>query len=1235
VAAVESATDRVGAEPAAAAGRAGGEAARAITCSIVVPVHNKASLTRQCLNVLMAQPSDARLWREVIAVDDGSTDLTPRLLAGYGERIRVVSHAKGRGFAAACNAGAAVATGDYLVLLNNDTIPRAGWLWALARYAEEHPRAAVVGAKLLFPNDTIQHAGVVFGQDRYPHHLYIGFPANHPAAEVSRRFQAVTAACCLIRRDAWEAMGGFDTGYVNGWEDVDLCLRLGEAGHEVHYCHESVVYHLESSTRDLRAPQERANRQRYVERWRDRIEPDDVRYWLQDGLLAIDYAARHPFQLRVSPLLAGVTVGEAERLGDRLLAERAKQVAILLRNSLVMNTRVAEAELRAQEAELRAGEAERRAAAAEAKLSTGDGTGGTDGDGGAGEGGRTAPAAGGGTGGASSRPGSNGVDSAAAALIAPPAPATAQMAATFPIIGSVERPSRVPEVVAEDILVVSGWAISKAGIFRVETLIDGEVRGNVEYGVHRPDAAALHPGYPDGERCGFFGAIPVADLADGPHALLIRVTGKDGRQAEIGTRFEVDSTARARGKVLGRLDRPVPGEAPVVRDRLLVAGWAVSPHGIRTVEALVGDEVRGVVPYGALRPDIGISYPSYPDSSHSGFTGVVPLAGLADGEHTLRLRITAHNGVEAVVEAPFVLDASAPLLGEVPQINAEYGEWLAKHEPTAEEVERARAELAALADPVTVSLLVPLTGVAEAALAATAASVAAQAADGWQLCLAAGAGTPEGTRALAERLAAGDERVVVATHGAAGREGDLAAGANAALAVATGEFVALLPAGDRLSPLALADVAKLIAAAPGTDLVYVDEDRIDAVGELRWDPFFRPDWSPDLLLSAAYVDGFVPARRSLVEGLGGFRPGFAGAEVYDLVLRATDGGAAGGANKVGHAPRLLVSRRGDPELRAGETVSAAEIESRRRAVADALARRGVAGVVEPGVVPGTTRVRYALPPREALPGVTVVMPTGGKLQFLRPCLEDLLHRTSYPNLEVLLVDNSDGDAVEVLCEEMAAAGLRLRREVLQLKPFNFSALINHAIGLVETPYVLLLNDDVTVVTPGWIEAMLEQAQQPGIGVVGPKLLYPDGTIQHVGVFLGPFQGTCHAFKQFPSEAPGWFGLPNAVREYSAVTFACALLRREIFEEVGLLDAEHLPIAFNDTEFCLRVGAAGYRVLYTPHAVLTHHESVTKQVIAKPEEIGFLRQHWGSVIDHDPYYNPNLTRRADDCSLNMD
>ncbi|HEU5104700.1 MAG TPA: glycosyltransferase family 2 protein [Solirubrobacterales bacterium] len=296
-----------------------------VEVSIVVPVHGKAELTRACLDGVLADlPGDC----EVIVVDDASPDSTPQLLAGYGEAIRVVSREQNGGFAVACNDGAAAARGELLLFLNNDTEPRSGWLQALRGYAAAHPEAAVVGAKLLYPGEVVQHAGVVFGQDGYPHHLYAGFPAEHPAACHPRRLQAVTAACMLVRREAFEGAGGFDAGFHNSLEDVDLCLRIGAAGGEVHYCPDAVLVHLESASRGRSDRFERSV-SLYRERWRGRVRRDDLEVYASDGLLAVEYAESHPVRLRVDPQLAIVDRGREEEI-ERLLEGYARQSSDLL-----------------------------------------------------------------------------------------------------------------------------------------------------------------------------------------------------------------------------------------------------------------------------------------------------------------------------------------------------------------------------------------------------------------------------------------------------------------------------------------------------------------------------------------------------------------------------------------------------------------------------------------------------------------------------------------------------------------------------------------------------------------------------------------------------------------------------------------------------------------------------------------------------------------------------------------
>jgi GT2 family glycosyltransferase len=298
-------------------------------CSIIVPVFNQAPATRRCVDSLLERR--ASIPHEIVVIDDASSDETPALLAEYGSAIRVVTHERNGGFARSCNDGAAAAEGDYLVFLNNNTLPEPGWLDALVAYANAHARAAVVGSKLLYPNDTIQHAGVVISHDLQPRHLYLGFPSHHPAPNKSRRFQVVTAACALMRRSAFEQAGGFDDGFVNGFEDVDLCLRLGKAGLEVHYCHESVLYHLESATR---AAESLPNLELYLRRWGPRLRPDELDYYIEDGLLTLRYRQPPPHELEVSPLVAIVDAERQDLAARGLVNIRSRQVFELLQENV-------------------------------------------------------------------------------------------------------------------------------------------------------------------------------------------------------------------------------------------------------------------------------------------------------------------------------------------------------------------------------------------------------------------------------------------------------------------------------------------------------------------------------------------------------------------------------------------------------------------------------------------------------------------------------------------------------------------------------------------------------------------------------------------------------------------------------------------------------------------------------------------------------------------------------------
>jgi len=315
--------------------------------SIIISADDGASPTSKYLNIVL-EYVPAHVDYEMIVVSDAPPDIDEPLLKRYGDRLRVVAPTSTRCFAASCNDGAAAASGEYLVLLSEELTPRAGWLEALLSYAGRRPAAAAIGSKILLPNNTIYHAGVAICQDYYPRHLYVGFPVDHPAVNKSRRFQVVRMNGALIRRELFEQAGGFDTAFQNGYEDIDLCLRMGEQGAEIHYCHRSLLYHVQPATDTAFARDEDTGRL-YWRQWAHRVQPDDMRYYLEDGLLNVSYNEGHPVQLALSPLLGAAGGHGRGAPADRLLNDRSRQVGDLLKDLIRLTMRFGDMELRVTE----------------------------------------------------------------------------------------------------------------------------------------------------------------------------------------------------------------------------------------------------------------------------------------------------------------------------------------------------------------------------------------------------------------------------------------------------------------------------------------------------------------------------------------------------------------------------------------------------------------------------------------------------------------------------------------------------------------------------------------------------------------------------------------------------------------------------------------------------------------------------------------------------------------------
>ena len=560
----------------------------------------------------------------------------------------------------------------------------------------------------------------------------------------------------------------------------------------------------------------------------------------------------------------------------------------------------------------------------------------------------------------------------------------------------------------------------------------------------------------------------------------------------------------------------------------------------------------------------------------------------------------------------------------------DYAEWVRRYDSLDHDKLQALAAMCgALAQRPTISIVMPTYNPDPAWLEQAIDSVRQQIYPHWELCIADDASTDKEVRRVLERQASADSRIKVTFRD---KNGHISAASNSALALATGEWIALLDHDDLLPAHALALIARTIENNPGAALIYSDEDKIDESG-VRTSPYFKCDLNLELLRAQNMICHLGVYRSDLITQVGGFRVGFEGAQDYDLALRVID---AIRPEQVVHVPHVLYHWR----IHAASTAMEAGVktyaqEAGLKALSEHLQRRELPGRVE--LTPFMQyRVRYALPVSRPL--VSLVIPTRNGLHLIRQCVNSILEKTSYGNFEILIVDNGS-DEPEVL-QYFAEISADPRVAVLRDdSPFNYSALTNRAVAVAKGEFVGLLNNDIEVITPEWLEEMLSLAALPGNGAVGARLWYPDDTLQHGGVVLGIGGVAGHAHKRLPRGDWGYFGRGALVQGVSCVTAACLLIRKFIYLEVGGLNETDLSVAFNDVDFCLKVRAAGYQNIWTPFAELYHHESATRGFEDTPEkllrfsrEVAYMQKTWGDTLLKDPAYSPNLTLEHEDYSL---
>ncbi|MDD3761407.1 MAG: glycosyltransferase [Acidithiobacillus sp.] len=589
-------------------------------------------------------------------------------------------------------------------------------------------------------------------------------------------------------------------------------------------------------------------------------------------------------------------------------------------------------------------------------------------------------------------------------------------------------------------------------------------------------------------------------------------------------------------------------------------------------------------------------------------------------------RLPLPDGLKRQLRNPARRLLSAP-------IRNQYHDWIAQFDsPTDAEREAIRRHQEKLPYRPLISILLPVYNPPLRYLQACLDSVLAQSYPHWELCIIDDASPDPEVWALLERYVATDARIVSQRRE---ENGHISRASNDALNLAQGEFFVLLDHDDMLSVDALYYLLVELNEHPNAVIIYSDEDKIDAEGQ-RLDPYFKPDFSYDLFLGQNMISHMGAYRTSAARAIGGFRPGYEGAQDWDLAIRILERIRP---EQIRHIPRVLYHWRVIPGSTALDTDEKPYAhQAQWRVLTEHLQRMGSAAqIVDHPRLP--TAFHRVIWPQPNNASVSIIIPTRNGLEYLRPCISSILEKTSYPNFEIIVVDNGS-DAPDLLAYLEQISGDHRVRVLRYPAPFNYSAINNFAVKQSGADVVVLLNNDTEVISGDWLDEMVSHALRPDVGAVGAKLLYEDGTVQHGGVILGLGGYAAHSHRGFPGDHPGQSGRLWLAQDYAAVTAACLAIARSKYWEVSGLDEEHFPVAYNDVDFCLRLRQAGYRNIFTPYAELYHYESKTrgaddlsasKRARFTAEKAALAKRH-KALLPNDPFYNPNLTLDNEDFAL---
>jgi len=832
-------------------------------------------------------------------------------------------------------------------------------------------------------------------------------------------------------------------------------------------------------------------------------------------------------------------------------------------------------------------------------------------------------------------------------------------------IFSLDRPTTWQ--VCDSNLLIVGWVFnSKKNIKAVRARIKNQSFLGV-YGIERSDIALAYSNIITAQKSGFTIEL---EAPPGRHEVLLEVQNNQGKWHILATYPLLVSTIQA------SLDVPVVWEQR--QGQILFAGWCCHhDRKIAKLTVLCGD-ISVECAYGLRRKDVGEVFPDWVNSSESGFEALVDLP---PGEWHVSLQAELETGETLYFQAPKILLVRAyniwqrsadkfeelsrftaaiqqrakerkqrlgrilPMPWEivkvlrqfkaiyrqqkqfispgellppagfvVPQPIDRYDAWLSVNQWN----ERSRNYLISRLESCReslpkISVVMPVYNPQIDFLSSAIGSVFNQVYQNWELCIADDCSTDLKVIETLKNWATKDSRIQITLRT---ENGNISAATNSAAELATGDIILFLDNDDELTPDALGEVALYFATHPTTDFLYSDDDKIDTKGR-RFSPQFKPEWSPELLLSYMYLGHLCAVRKQIFEQVGGLQLGFEGSQDYDFALRATEI-----SRQVAHLPLVLYHWRTAPGSTAiSGAAKPASFAAGQQAIQDALNRRNINGnVAQHEWATKENLGIFAQDFPDSGPSVTIIIPTKNQEKLLKSCL-DSLAITTYKNYQIAVIDNESDDPKTLeYFKQLTCQVLPIKNEKGK---FSFAAINNRAVEKIESEYVLFLNNDTEVINPRWLSQMVGYAQIYGVGAVGARLLYPDNRIQHAGIIHGLHHGLAgHAFKLMNSDNRGYLSQAMVTRNYSAVTAACMITPRQLFLELGGFDEQNFAVAYNDADYGYRLLEKGYRCVYCPDAELLHKEGTSRGFDDNPREVAAFRRKYAGK--NDRFYSPHLS-----------